>query len=300
MRISTAQLHLQGVAAMLDNQAKLARTQLELSSGRRLLAPADDPSGAVRLGELAEFDGRLAQYERNAGFARARLEREETVLTQAIEGVQRVRELAVQGLNDPSGMEGRQKIAVEVRTRLAELLSLANSRDPNGDYLFAGFYRGSAEPFVDSGSGTFVYAGDEGRRMVPIGPEREVADGDPGTEVFMRIPTSSGTKSVFRIVYDLAVALEANAPSGSSLGELDAALDRLGEVRARVGIRLQAIEDETRAHEDLRLTLAKTISEIRDLDYAEAVARLNRQLAGLEAAQRVYVRLAGLSLFNQL
>lgn len=300
MRISTAQLHQQAVASLLDNQAKLARTQLELSSGQRLLTPADDPSAAVQLAALEALDGRLAQYARNGSFARARLEREETVLAQAVEHLQRVRELAVQGLNDPTGPEGRKQIALEMRERLADLLALANSRDANGDYLFAGFYRGSGEPFADAGSGTFTYAGDEGRRSIAIGPEREVADGDPGTEVFLRIPTTSGVKSVFRIVYDLAVALEANSPSPASLGELDAALDRLGEIRTRVGTRLQAIEEEASAQQDLRLSLAQTMSELRDLDYAEAVARLNRELAGLQAAQQVYLRVQQLSLFDRL
>ncbi len=300
MRISTFQLHQQGVAGILDNQFRLARTQREIASGRRLVTPADDPSSAERALTVSDLKTRLVQYQRNADAARARLELEDTVLAQVGDTLLRVRELAVRGLNDTVGDAGRDGIALEVRQRLADLLAYANSKDTNGDWLFGGFYRGTAEPFADAGGGNYTYGGDEGRRLIQIGPTREIADGDPGTEVFMRISTGSGVQSVFEIVKRLATELEANAPTTGVLAELDAALDNLLVVRARVGARLNAIEDQAAVHESLALDLEQTLSRLQDLDYAEAVARLNRELVGLQAAQQLYARLAGMSLFDFL
>lgn len=300
MRLSTLQFHSQALAGMRDNQLRLVRTQQELATGRRLLSAADDPTGAEQVLGLEDLRARLEQYQRNANAARTRLEFEEGVLAQAAATLQRVRELAVRGLNDTVGASERAGIALEVRQRLADLLALANSKDAHGNWLFAGYYRGAAEPFADAGSGNYTYAGDEGRRLIQIGATRQVDDGDPGTEVFMRIPTGGGVRSVFEIVARLAADLEANAPDASALAELDAALERLGQVRARVGARLNALEDQTAAHEDLVLDLTQTLSRLRDLDYAEAVARLNRELLALQAAQQVYARLARLSLFDVL
>jgi flagellar hook-associated protein 3 FlgL len=300
MRISTYQLHKQGIDSLLTNQVRVSRTQLELASGKKLITPSDDPAGAEQVLNLKEVLATLEQYGKNAEAARSRLGLEDTMLAQTTEVLQRVRELAVAGLNDTAGDAGRDGIALEVRQRLSDLLAYANSKDQNGDYLFSGYYKGAAEPIVDSGGGNYVYNGDQGQRLVQISATRQIADGDHGDDVFMRIQTGSGVQSLFDIVNDLATALEANSPSQASLNDLDAALDNIVTVRARVGARLNAIEDELSAHEALSLNLQETLSGVEDLDYAEAVARLNRELTGLQAAQQTYVKVQQLSLFDYL
>jgi flagellar hook-associated protein 3 FlgL len=71
------------------------------------------------------------------------------------------------------------------------LLGVANSKDSQGDFIFAG-NRTGAEPFVSQAGGV-SYVGDEGQRMVAAGPGLQVATGDPGSGIFMDIPTGNGT-----------------------------------------------------------------------------------------------------------
>jgi flagellar hook-associated protein 3 FlgL len=265
-----------------------------------MLAPSDDPTGAQRVLNLTELRATVEQYQRNANNAKTRLNLEETVLSQVTDVLQRVRELAVAGLNDTAGDTGRDGIALEVRQRLQDLLASANSKDQNGDYLFGGFYKGASSPFVDAGGGVYQYNGDQGQRLVQINPNRQIADGDHGDDVFMGISTGSGVQDVFAIVDQLATDLEASAPATTSLDELDAALDKIITMRGRVGARLNAIEDELSAQDSLKYDLDRGISEVRDLDYAEAISRMNQQLTGLQAAQQTYVRVQGLSLFDYL
>ena len=297
MRISTFQFHQRGVDAMLDQQSRLSKTQLQVATGKRILTPSDDPVATRQLSDAKAVLSRTEQYQRNAEFARNRLSLEETTLRQGMDTLQRVRELAVQGLNDTYGDGDRSAIAAEVRELLENMLGLANTRDGNGDYLFGGSRVGDA-PFVDNGSGSYSYQGDQGQRLMAISPTRRVAVDDAGDAIFMRFP--DGTQDIFTTLYQLAEDLEAGTPSETSLQEIDAAMENLGTVVSRVGARLNAVEEQSAVNDDIILQNEQLRSELEDLDLAEATTRLNLQLIGLQAAQQSYVQVRQLSLFNYL
>ena len=86
----------------------------------------------------------------------------------------------------------------------------------------------------------------------------------------------------------------------ASLNQITVSLDHVGEIRAEVGARLAAIDSAAGARAELDVELQRTRSEIQDVDYAEAVSRMNLQLVGLQAAQQSYARIAQLSLFDYL
>ncbi|HEX6999697.1 MAG TPA: flagellar hook-associated protein FlgL [Gammaproteobacteria bacterium] len=397
MRISTAQIHTNGVIAIQRRQAELARTQQQLATGKRILTPADDPAGAVQGLRLRQRIGSVEQHERNAGYAVTRLENEEVALASLGNALQRARELAVQAASDALSDENRQSIAQELREISNALLDAANARDGHGEHLFGG-YRTTARPFVRGPDGRVQYVGDGGRREVNLSPDRRIAVGDNGLEfmtiaegngVFTVTPDGAnagtgrvaaaqvmdaaayngesytlvmatadtyevrdgngtvittgnyaagtaidfggvrvvldgepaagdsfavepaGTVSLFAIVDDLAAALEepagtpaARALTGhavaTALQDLDQAIGRVLELRTGVGARLNTLEQWQNANADELLELRSSLSEIEDLDYAEAVSRFRLQEVALEAAQAAQVQLAGLSLFNFL
>ncbi|HKY93289.1 MAG TPA: flagellar hook-associated protein FlgL [Nevskiaceae bacterium] len=82
--------------------------------------------------------------------------------------------------------------------------------------------------------------------------------------------------------------------------ELDAALNHISGVRGTVGNRLQAVDEALSQADALDVQGEAALMELRDLDYAEAAARLNMQMTALQAAQQSYVRVQGLSLFDFL
>jgi flagellar hook-associated protein 3 FlgL len=96
-----------------------------------------------------------------------------------------------------------------------------------------------------------------------------------------------------------AVAVVNNG-MGQALNNIDQALGHVLEVRADVGVRLNQVETQRSINESFTLQLEDTLSDIQDLDYAEAISRLNLQLTALQAAQQTYVKVQGLSLFNYL
>ncbi len=297
MRIGTLQMFRQGINSILDQQTTLFKTQNQLSTGKRINSPSDDPTGAAQLVGLSESTKITAQYQDNILAARTRLEMEDTALGSVGDALQRIRELTVAGLNDTNGPQGRAAMAAEIRQLAGEVLSLANRKDGNGQFMFAGF-QVLTQPFTKTGSGA-NYNGDTGQRQIQVGPTRQIADGDSGQAVFMDIPDGSGgVESIFATLETLASDLEANAPNGSSLDQLDRAMGQFLGFRATAGARLNALESQQTINETLLLQLEQTRSTIEDLDYAEAASRLSRESVTLQAAQQAFVKVQGLSLFN--
>lgn len=297
MRVSTYLVQQQAINAIIDQQERTARTQLQLATGRRILAPSEDPAAAASVLDLAKVIDTTKQYQRNADAAESRLQVEESTLGGMVDLLQRARELMVQGANGTQSAESRASIATEMREILATMVGLANTKDGNGEYLFSGYKTGTV-PITDDGAGTYTYNGDQGQRTLQIGPTRHVAVGDAGSEVFMRIPGASS--DVFKMMYDMAAELDANAPDTNRLNEIDAAMNTIGTAQSRIGSRLNAIDSQRGVNDSAVLQYEQTRSSLEGLDYAQAVSDLNMQMTGLQAAQQSYVKVQGLSLFNYL
>jgi flagellar hook-associated protein 3 FlgL len=169
--------------------------QQQLSSGNRILSSSDDPVGSARLLGLHEQAAATEQHQRNLDLARGRLNVEESLLRGAGDALQRVRELTLQAHNAPLSDSDRRAIAQEAHQLHGELLALANTRDGNGEYLFAGF-KTHTEPFVLDANDGIIYQGDEGQRLVQIGQSLQIAVGDSGAQVFQQIVNGNGSFSV--------------------------------------------------------------------------------------------------------
>ena len=299
MRIGTLQMFRQGVNSILDQQTKLFETQNQLSTGKRINSPSDDPTGAAQLIGLSESAKSTTQYQANILAARSRLELEDTALGSVGDALQRVRELTIQALNDTNGVTERTAIAAEVRQLADEVIGLANRKDENGQFMFAGF-QVLTQSFTKTVAGA-NYNGDQGQRQIQIGPARQLADGDSGQAIFMDIADGGGGfESIFATLETLATDLEANTPNGASLDQLDRAMNQFLGFRATIGARLNALDNQEKINDAMLLQLEETRSVVEDLNYAEAASRLSRQSITLQAAQQAFVKVQNLNLFNYI
>jgi len=183
MRISSIQAFNNGVSGLGRNYSNLIRTQEQISSGNRILTPADDPVASVRLLQLEQQQAILGQYKENLTAAKNSLTQEETTVTSVVNVLQRIRELAVQAGGGALSGEDRKSIAKELSEREGELLNLMNSRNARGEYLFSGFL-GKTEPFTRNPDGTYSYKGDEGQRSLQVAGSSNVAINDNGKRLF--------------------------------------------------------------------------------------------------------------------
>ncbi len=195
MRISNETMRAAFLSALDDVRQRVAQTQQQIASGKRVNSPSDDPVAAARIIHLDNSLARLDQYEANAVFARNQLGLEEKALNEAVSGLQRIRELMLQANNATASAADRQLIAAEIAEQRTALLAIANTTDADGRHLFGG-YAERTTPFTTAAGGNVVYNGDQGQRSLQISESRFVAINDSGAQVFQRIHDGNGTFAV--------------------------------------------------------------------------------------------------------
>ncbi|MFT7041720.1 MAG: flagellar hook-associated protein 3 FlgL [Candidatus Azotimanducaceae bacterium] len=414
MRVSTVQTFNNGVNNMQRVSGLAADTQRQISTGRKFLSPSDDPVAATRILQLNQELASRDQFKQNITAVTNRLSLEETVLTGVTNVLQRIRELSVQSGAGSLNASDRKSLALEVKVRTDEMLGLLNTRDSNGEYLFSG-HKGSVQPFVNGGGGSYKFVGDEGERLVQIASGTFIASRDSGKSIFEDVRAFEKTfvtnknprntanppasinvgqvadqaafdafhpedayivfepvearqppsvnytvrrKSDNRVVdglqneafvagakiefQGLSVRISGTPDVGDSflvestskqsvlttmgrfaegmsslddsfegraqidslvaqtLENLDNAQSSIQEARSRIGGRLNTLESTQNMHEDVELLSQEVLSQLQDVDFAEAVSRLSLETFILEASQQSFARIANLSLFNSL
>ena len=186
MRISTAQLYNRSIQSVLDNQANLSDTQAQLSSGKKFLRPSDDPVGASQLIRLTEDIDLLQQYNKNNTQLTNSLEQEETVLSSIDNAVNRARVLMIQSGNGIINSNDRKSIAIEMEQIRDHTFELMNSRNPAGEYIFAGFQSDSpAFSFNASALGNkYSFEGDQGENKIKVSDTITLQANTSGRDVF--------------------------------------------------------------------------------------------------------------------
>ena len=399
MRISSNEQFQQGIDSILDQQARLNRTQQQLATGKNVLKPSDNPAVASQLLNLSSLKAKNIQYDRNVTIARSELGLQDNALTSSSNVLQRVRELVIQANNATQSDQSRAAIADELNNLADELLQLSNTKNAASEYIFSG-YDSRTPTYTKTGTG-FSYQGDQGQRLIQVSEDAQLAVRDAGVDVFEGMKNGDGRfdlvtpatntgsglvlmttksdavvddysitfsqaseldpiiysvtgvesgavatgayssgstidfngislsvkgtpangdsfqvnrserQSVFKTVQDIANSLNVELNNISkrvklsndlshALYSMDQALEHIQARRTIVGNRLQTLDTRVNENADTKLRIEEQVSQLQDLDFAEAVSRLNLQSVALQAAQQSYIKIQGLSLFNYL
>ncbi|MBK6618235.1 MAG: flagellar hook-associated protein FlgL [Nitrosomonas sp.] len=191
MRVSTNTLFDQGTKSMLQQQNSLFKLQQQISTGKRIVTPSDDPIGAARAHELTQAASLNTQYAENRQRAGDSLKLVESTLGGVTNLIQNVQSLAVAAGNPVLSDSDRSNMATELRGRFEELLGLANATDDEGNYLFSGF-QGKTQPFVQVAGGV-EYKGDQGQRLAQVSASRQLPVSETGLAIFEQIRNGNGT-----------------------------------------------------------------------------------------------------------
>jgi flagellar hook-associated protein 3 FlgL len=189
MRISTGQLYDRTIQSVLDNQADLSDVQQQLASGKKLLRPSDDPVGTAQVIRLTEEIELINQYKKNSNLLVNSLEQEETVLKSVNTAVDRARVLMIQSGNGIVGTDDRKALAIEIGQIRDQIFDLMNSRNPAGEYIFAGFQSASpAFVFNPSAVGDkYTFVGDSGANQIQVSDSVSLQVNNSGFDVFENV-----------------------------------------------------------------------------------------------------------------
>ena len=405
MRVSTSQIFNAGSRNVLDGQSSLFKTQNQLSTGRRVLTPQDDPVASAQI--LLDTQARevAAQYADNQSNASSQLALAEDRIKAMVESLQFVSEKVVAGGNATYSDNERKFLAGSLQAQFDLLLGVANSIDASGHYLFSG-YQGETQPFQVQKTNTGLvvnYVGDDGQRLLQVGGSRQIAVSDSGRDIFLNNASGNGTfvtgasatntgtgvvvpgtvvnppawtghsytlnftsatnfdvidtttsttiatgltytsnttitavpgiafnmegapaagdsftvtpskdRNVFETLQDLITAFDSPISGNpaataafrntvnANMANLDQALINVSRIQSSIGSRRAELETLTEISADQDVHYASKISDLQDLDYAEAISRFMSQQMQLQAAQKSFTQVSGLSLFNYI
>jgi flagellar hook-associated protein 3 FlgL len=190
-RISTGMMFNQSISMMMAKQSKMNHLEQQLATGKKLVSAKDDPVAAGTAVGLDRAVAELDRFARNGDVVQNRLGLQENALAQAGDMMAHITELTIQANNPALSAADLKSIASELKSVRDGLLSLANSTDGTGRYLFGGTDDADA-PFKLS-NGVVTYNGDQTQRQVEVAPDTFVKDALPGSEIFLRIRTGDGT-----------------------------------------------------------------------------------------------------------
>lgn len=309
MRISTSWSQQLSVNAMQNQQAGLNKTQLQISTGLKNLTPADDPVAGAKGLSLQAIIDQNTQYQENINVAKNGNALEDSTLNSIVDILQKARELAVQSLNTGTLTDADKKsIGQEVPEILGNILALAGTTTANGEYIFSG-YKSKTAPFKEDATTTpktYTYEGDVGQRFVQVSRDLQVATNDPGSDVFQYTDSAGNPQNIFNTLSTFAHQLaNPNAATDQTvltkvLNDLDGGLNQISDIRAKTGARLNVLDAQKAQNDQYTVELKSNLSDVQDVDYAEAISRMNQQQMVLQAAQQSYSKVQKLSLFDYL
>lgn len=305
MRISTMQIYNGGTAGIQNLQSDLYSAQNQVNTMRRIVTPKDDPIGAAQALMVTQAGAVNELYLKNQGAADSKLSALDSTLQGINEELVNIYGKSVAAGNGAYSDSDRKAIAAELAERLDSLVSLANTQDGNGRYVFAGF-QSTTKPF--SGS-PITYAGDDGQQKLQVTASQFVTTNLSGNDVFVNVVDANGVstgQSMFQSVQDMITFL--NTPGGSAgstaytdaLKNISASIDNVLRNQATVGARQSSLESMTNTAEDRKVQYAQQLSAIEDLDYAKAITEISQKKLQLEATQATFAKTAQLSLFSYI
>ncbi|MGB7815756.1 MAG: flagellar hook-associated protein FlgL [Methylotenera sp.] len=302
MRISTNTIYQSGISKISSLQADQTKLQQQISTGKRMTLPSDDPIASARALEISHAQEVNSSFASGRQTAQLKLNTLESSLASITSLLVSTQSTLVGAGNGALSDLQRGFIATELSSSLEELINLANAQDASGDFIYAGF-KTDTKPFVANASGA-SYAGDSNQQLIQVDAQRLIAANVSGDNVFQ-----AGGNDVFATLSNLVTLLntpitnaatQAAFSSGlaTAISNLQGSVDNVLNVRAAIGSKLNELDALDTAGSDHALQYSKSLSELEDLDYASALSDLAKQQTIMEAAQKSFVETTKLSLFQ--
>ena len=302
MNISTSLLFDRATERMSALQSKLATTQAQLSVSKQILSPSDAPDQAAAIQRL---HGQIDKQDSNKATLQVAIrhyQAEESALKTSNDIMTRLKELAVQAANDTLGTDSRTAVGTEMKALRDQLLSLGNTQDDTGNFIFSGT-RVKTPAFAQDASGNVTYQGDQTKTKIPAGVERTVAFTRSGTDVFSRVVRSNGQSIGFFDSLDKMIkAVNTSDTAGiqQSLSDINQMSDNLNQSLAQAGSDQTVVQSQMDVLDETTLRLKSSLSDIEDLDYTAAVTKMNKEQISLQAAMSSFSKISSMSLFDYI
>ena len=408
MRLSTSWMYQQSLSTMLSQQSALAATQNQVDTGNRINVASDDPAGAGQIVSLNHVIAANSQYSSTIDSSTTRLNTEASTLTSINSALDTARTAALQAINGTLSSSDRNSLASQLSQIRDQLVQLTNTTDSNGNALFAGTST-TKTPFQVGLNGNVTYGGNDAQQLSSVGSGLQIATSDPGSALFMNIPTGNGSfeasagsantgtllvgsnsvtdlnawnsaaagsgggytitfgtggawsatdangnavldssgnpvtgtytdggsisfngmtiamsgkpaagdsvsvttggqQDIFSTLTNMINALQSGSTSDTQLTNtmsrqiesIDQTQSAISSVQVSIGGRLDTLQQQQGAYQDLNVTYQTALSDVQGADAYTAISNLSLQQTALQASQQMFAQVKSMSLFNYL
>lgn len=304
MRISTNTIYQSGISKLSELQSNQSKLQQQISTGKRILSPSDDPIAAARALEVSHEKEVNKSYADTRKTAQLKLNTLEANLTSVTNLLVATQSTLVGAGNGGLSDNERRIIATELKGSLEALIGLANTQDASGNYIYSGF-RSSTPTYTATITGA-TYNGDSQQQLLQVDPQRQMGVNVTGDSLF-----PGGANDAFATLTNIInllntpitnAATQANFTNGlnAAIGNMQTATDNVLNVRTSVGTKLNELDALDVAGLDRDFQYKQSLSDLEDLDYTAALSDLAKYDTILQAAQKSFVTTTSLSLFNYM
>lgn len=268
-----------GLTSINAASEQMDEARLQVTSGRRLLKPSDDPMSTQQaIGEHTTL-GRIDAYRRSADSAAARLAASDAVLTSIVDKITAAIVAGTSARGSEANADARAAIVQQITGLRDSLVADFNTKF-DGSALFAGARTDTAA--FASIAGVWTYQGDAGAAQIQVDQGRLVSVTFDG----QAIAQGGDAANIFTVLDDLATAVQAGDGDGmgTAIAALERGFDRAVQAQGRLGADERGLDDAA-----VRLLAMRTASEARrskheDANMADAITRMTQAETAYRAA----------------
>ncbi|MFZ6647522.1 flagellar hook-associated protein FlgL [Undibacterium sp. TJN25] len=303
MRIASSQYESTMLRSLQLNQGKTSSLTAQMASGQKIMLPSDDPITSVRLSRLTREEAAVSQYRDNIGSLKIRLQQGEAYLTGMTNDMQEARDLLVWASDGGNASADLTSMVNSMQSLKDSIFYTANSRDTEGNYVFSGTATNqpalSYDPAAPVGS-RYTYTGNSGQQDVAVGNgiTQTANTNVQGLETLLnQMDATITTLQVPGVTpNDPAV----RAVLAANLDGMDTAMGSVSIKIATFGGTQNILSTLDTNHSNVSLSNKTALLDLGELDYSAAAIDLNGYTLALQATQKAYAKVSGLSLFNAL
>ncbi|MGY4643781.1 flagellar hook-associated protein FlgL [Cellulomonas sp. URHB0016] len=274
-RVTHQTVQRQTLANLQGNLSTMAKLQAQMSSGKKINVPSDDPAGASDILRLRGDDRALTQYARNASDGDSWLTTVDSAIVASLGSLRRARDLTVQGGNGSMGQTSRDALASEIDGIRDMMVDQANTT-----YVGRSVFAGTSNASTAFDKSTYAWSGSAGstveRRVSEATTVRVDAD---GSAVF-----GDGAGSVFALLDKLSATLRAGGNPTQHLAAIDDRMESMLTEVAAVGARQNQMSTALSNITGSQLTTQAQLSGIEDIDLAQTILGLQMQEVAYQGA----------------
>ena len=296
MRISTNTIYQLSTSQMTALQEKISQTSQQASTGKKVMTPQDDPVGSAKLLEAKQAISINDQYAVNRNALKYTIGIANVALNGIQDTMQSMNEQIVNLGKGVLNSSNRQAIALTLQSQLDHLVSLSNTKDAAGHYIFSGYKSDTAS----INASTYAYDGDDNNAVIQV---------DSSTQLGLGVNADTMFSEGFLAQIKASIIVLSNASSADDdiaesitdlTSDFNASQTTVSAAQVTLGTTENRLTSMDSIGSERNLTYKDTVSSLEDIDYNKVLSDLARQQLQLQVAQKTFTQISNLSIFNYI